>query len=104
MKKIIKGRRYDTDKATEIATDSHSYPSDFRHWSETLYRTPRGNWFLVGAGGPMSRYSRSTGDNSWSGSTDNIVSLSAEDARTWLESADETEAIEKYFGDAIEDA
>jgi hypothetical protein len=44
----------------------------------------------------MSRYSRSTGQNSWSGG-EAINPLTAEEARDWLERVGETDALEQYF-------
>lgn len=105
MKKIIDGKRYDTTTATEVAEwDNGLGYSDFKHCGETLYRTPRGNWFTVGYGGPMSRYARSTGTNSTSGSRDVFQVLTAAAAREWLERHGETAAIEQHFGAEIEDA
>ena len=38
MKKIINGRKYDTETAKEIGYWSNGYPcSDFNHCNETLY-------------------------------------------------------------------
>ena len=105
MKKIIDGKRYNTETATEVAEWSNGYGySDFKHCGETLYRTPKGGWFTVGYGGPLSRYSRATGQNSYSGSRDVFTVLTAEQARTWLERHGETEALETYFSEAIQDA
>ena len=32
MKKIINGKRYDTDTARELASDSYSNYTDFSYW------------------------------------------------------------------------
>ncbi len=103
MKRIIEGRRYDTAKAQEIASDSYSNPGDFHHWHETLYRTAGGSWFLVGQGGPMSKYARCTGQNEQSGGEELRV-LTEEQAREWLEEHECTAALEKHFASAITDA
>ena len=103
MKKIIDGKRYDTATATEIGSHHNGRGrSDFRHMSESLYRTPRGNWFLAGEGGAMTKYSRPCGD--MTGGGEYIIPLSPENAREWLERHELEEAIEKYFADEIEDA
>jgi len=103
MKRIIDGKRYDTETAEMVAEDSNGYAySDFNHCEETLYRTQRGNWFLYGEGGPMSKYSQAVGDMRGGGSA--IVPLSADDARSWLENAGKTDELERYFPDSIEDA
>ena len=104
-KAIINGKRYNTETADFVASWSNGYSySDFKHCEEDLYRTKRGSWFTVGSGGPLSGYSRSVGQNSWSGSSDVIRPLDADEARRWLERHGETAALETYFPDVIEDA
>ena len=63
MKRIIDGKRYNTETATEICDVSAPgfYRGDFRYEDTQLYCTPRGGWFLAGEGGPMSRWARSVG-------------------------------------------
>lgn len=103
--KIIAGKRYDTATATEVASISNDYPSnDFRHCEESLYRTKRGKWFTCGSGGALSVYARKVESNAWQGSSDVIRAISDDEARTWLENNNETDAIEQYFGTTIEDA
>ena len=42
MKRIIEGKRYDTEKAEVLATaGSNLGRRDLGWWSEALYRTPR---------------------------------------------------------------
>ncbi len=102
--RIINGLRYDTDKATEVATDSWGYASDFDHWVETIYVTDRGNWFLVGSGGAMSRYAVAVEGGGRGGSRDNVRPMSPDQVRAWLEAHGMTDALEHYFGDDIADA
>lgn len=105
MKAIINGKRYNTETATEVASwSNHASYSDFNHCEETLYRTPKGNWFTVGSGGPMSKYARSLGNNTRGGSSDVFTALTANEARAWLESNQETAALEEHFADTIDDA
>jgi len=92
MKKIINGKLYDTDTARLIGSWANT--GDRRSLSyvgEELYCKRTGEYFLYGEGGAMSHYSRSTGDNSWSGG-EAIIPLSFGKARAWAEehlSADE---------------
>lgn len=87
--KVIRGKRYDTDTATEIATWNNSIPSnDLEAIEETLYRTPKGAYFLLAAGGAMTKYARRAGSNSWSGSSDIFIELSDADALKWCEESD----------------
>ena len=68
MRKIIDGKRYDTDTATHVANYNNGHnPGDFQWTNEDLYRTAKGNWFVHGSGGAMTCYVRQTGSNEWSG-------------------------------------
>lgn len=103
MKAIINNKRYNTETAKLVGEAHHSYPGDFSHWSAGLYRTPRGNYFLAGTGGPMSRYGHSCGQNSWSGGS-KIITLSKQDALEWAQAHLESDEIESAFADSLEDA
>jgi hypothetical protein len=103
MKRIIEGKRYDTATAEEIASDGYGYAGDFRHWWERLYRTAAGGWFLVGEGGPLSRYGESVAQNEWSGGS-KLIPLTAEQARAWCEEHEATAALERYFAGQVVDA
>lgn len=98
MKKVIKGLAYNTETAREIATaESDCGRSDFNWWSETLYLKRTGEFFLVGAGGPMSRYCRPSGSNSTIEGCE-IVPLVLEDAKLWIESKQDYELWLELFG------
>ena len=58
MKATIRGTRYDTGAAEEIATGTPSgaRASDFDFYRETLYKTEDGDWFVAGKGGPKTKY------------------------------------------------
>ena len=102
MKKIIAGKKYDTDKATVVAEWGNHYPlNDFKSCAETLYLTNNGNWFLHGEGGAMSKYAVAYG-NSVSGGED-IIAMTPVEAYKWLVSNNEIEDVERYFG-LVEDA
>ena len=105
MKKIINGVRYDTGKMTligEASANCNRY--DFQYWEAGLYVAPRsGRYCLAGSGGPMSRFSQSTGQNEWSGGAD-LIPMDKSDALEWAEQHLEPEEVEEFFGDDIEDA
>ncbi len=95
MKKIINGKRYDTGTAKLIGEASYSNRTDFNYWSEELYQKRTGEFFIYGEGGPASKYSRSTGQNQWSGG-EKIIPLTIKEAKEWAEKyldADEYEIL-----------
>jgi hypothetical protein len=106
MIKIIDGFRYDTTKATEIGSaDSGGSRSDFRYWSETLYKSPRaGRFFIAGEGHAMTRWGRRTADG-MRGWGEGVLPLTPEDARTWCEQHLEGSDWAAHFPpDMIQDA
>ena len=102
MKKIINGKRYDTETATLIGSAGYSYPRDFEYWAEELYRKKTGEFFLYGEGGAKSRYSRRTGQNEWSGGEE-IRPLSLKEAQEWAEEHLDADKYEEIFGKIEED-
>ena len=103
MKKIIKGKRYDTDTAKLCGSwDNDLGVRDFGYCEESLYRKRSGEFFLFGSGGPMSRYARRAGQNEWTGGEE-IIPVDPEKARTWAEEHLEADDFEKIFGEVSED-
>jgi hypothetical protein len=100
MKQVIDGKTYNTETATELANSRWGNCSDLRHWSETLYRTKNGAYFLAGGGGPMTRWSRPCEGGGRSGST-GIQVLSEQEAREWVEKH-ANDQYETIFGPAPE--
>lgn len=88
MKKIIRGLYYDTDTAKKLAG---YYPlpydtTDFRHYSEELYKKRTGEYFIYGEGGPMSPYAKYAGQNNVEGGEE-IKPLSFSEAKEWYKKA-----------------
>lgn len=105
MKAIIQGKRYDTEKATEVAHFWNGLAaSDFGNISETLYLTAKGSWFLHGKGGACSPYSEPCEGGRCRTGGEKIVALTQDEAWHWLEDHHEIEALEKYFANCIEEA
>ena len=103
MLKIIDGKRYDTETATEVASYGNGLGgSDFRNFVETLYKTAKGAWFIAGSGGAMTSYAESVGNGSTSG--EGLRPVSANEAMAWLEKYEENDALNEHFADHIEDA
>lgn len=104
MKKVIDGKLYNTETATEITSYSNNLgANDFNNLSETLYKTDNGNWFLKGTGGAMTKYSVSIGNGGRSGSS-TIIALTEQEAFQWCETNDEIKVIEQHFTGYIDEA
>jgi hypothetical protein len=73
MKKTLHKRDYDTETAERIAQHNVSYFGDPAGYSETLYKTPDGYYFLHLAGGADSPYP-----------AERIKTVSAVNAEKWL--------------------
>ncbi len=102
--RVINGKRYNTDTAVIVDRTGYGYCGDFGHWCEELYRTPKGAYFLDAEGGPMTKYSVSTGQGEMSGSSGNIIPLSDDEAYDWLEKLGSSDKLEELFFDRITDA
>ena len=102
MKKIIKGKKYDTDTAELVGEYQYSYPRDFNYCREELYRKRTGEFFLYGTGGPLSKYREATGQNEWSGS-EVIAPLDLVDAKDWVEENCNADKYEELFGTVEDD-
>lgn len=102
MKKIIDGKKYDSDTAELIESYSYSNRNDFNYISEDLYLKRTGEYFLYCEGGANSKYAVSAGNNTWSGS-EQIIPLSFESAKEWAEEKMSGDKFEKLFGKVEED-
>ena len=101
MKKIIQGVLCDTSTAKHLGSASYLGDRDFAHWSEKLFRTKSGKYFLYGEGGPASRYAVTIGQNEWSGG-EKIQLLSRETAMEWAEEHLDGDEYIAAFGDPEE--
>lgn len=102
MKKVINGKVYDTDTARKVGCFDYGLGDRISGWSETLYVKRTGEYFLLGEGGPGSKYSVRTGVNESSGST-NIFPLSYDDACKWAEENLNGDEYIAEFGEIPED-
>lgn len=103
MKKIINGKKYDTETAKAVGEWSNAGSwRDFSHMEETLYRKKTGEFFLFGEGGPATKYAVSAGQNSWTGG-EKIIPLTYENARQWAEEHLDADEYEAVFGEVVED-
>lgn len=102
MKRIIGGKKYDTNTARQVGEWGNGYGyTDFQHAAETLYRKRTGEYFVHGSGGPMSRYAKPYPGGGWQGG-DELVPLTYDQAREWAEEHLEADEYEAEFGEAPE--
>lgn len=101
MKKIINGKKYDTQTARYICSYQHSYPGDFSYCYEALYLKKTGEFFLYGEGGPMTEYSVAVGQNTWSGGEE-IRPLTKREALKFAEKNMSADDFEEEFGQVQE--
>jgi len=96
MLKIIDGKRFNTDTATTICiSDAGLSVSDFSHENTTLYRSPKGQFFLSGWGGPSSRWRHDSGNGFCEG--DGLYLIDALEARVFAEQHGTPEDVEEFF-------
>lgn len=102
MKKIINGKKYDTETAKRVGCWSNNYNwGDFNWCAERLYKKKNGEFFLHGEGGAMSIYSRSFGQNEWRGG-ESIRPLTESEAKLWAEKHLDGDEYESIFGEVEE--
>ena len=88
MKKIIDGKRYDTDTAEHLCSlPSVEDTTNFNWHATSLYQTKKGTFFIAGEGNAFSLWAeRDAGENSWS-SGRGLRAVTAAEARQHMESA-----------------
>lgn len=100
MKKIIGGKKYDTDTAT-LCVDRDNNRTDFAHTYEALYLKKTGEFFLYGKSGPMGKYAEAVGDNTVCGGSA-ITPLTIKKAKQFVEKYGDVNDYEKLFGEVAE--
>ena len=104
MKKVIRGRLYDTETAQEIGSTygGGENSRDFHYWEEKLFRKRTGEYFLYCFGGAMSKYGVWRGRQGESG--ERIKPLSYTEAQEWAEDALDGDDYIAEFGALEENA
>lgn len=102
MKKIINGRRYDTETAQQVAEYQHSYQTEFDYFVETLYRKKGGEFFLHGYGHAASPYCEWV-DSSTRSAGERLMPMSYSEAQEWAEKHLDADEYEAIFGEVEED-
>ena len=103
MKKIINGKKYDTETAKCVATidantnslGSHIHYGDFHYWDMSLYKKNTGEYFLTGDHCYPSIDGNFDNDN-----TQPILPVDEDEAKTFVENSNED--YEKIFGEVSE--
>ena len=102
MKKIVNGKSYNTETATEVCDIGNGLStSDFRWDNSTLYFTKKGQFFIAGFGGASSRWARKHSNMRIEGS--GIKPITKAEALSLAEEHAPTGVIEEFFGDMIEE-
>lgn len=96
MKKIINGKRYDTETAEEIGFwSTERSVTDFSYCEETLYRKRTGEFFIHGGGGARTKYAKE--EYGMYGCGEAIVPLTEDEAKTWVEQKLDADTYEALF-------
>lgn len=99
--KIIDGLRYNTMAAEKICSfENDSDSGDFRYEVTSLYRTPRGRFFLAGRGGAMTRWAQSIQGGRSAGQ--GLQPVSTGEARDFAEQHADENTVARFF--VIEEA
>ena len=92
---------YDTETAEKIEEWDNGLYGDFRTCEEILYKKKTGEYFINGSGGALSKYSIACGNNGCCGSSD-IIPLTKDDAKIWMETKGNPDNYIKEFGEIPE--
>lgn len=95
MKKIINGKKYNTETATCVGR--FSYRGGFDYVEEFLYKKKTGEFFIYGEGGADSKYAQSISYNEWCGG-EKIIPITIERAKRWAEEHMDADEYESVFG------
>ena len=98
MKKIIGGKKYDTETAKQVSKTWSAGEGSLGWTEETLYRKKTGEYFLHGEGGPQTRYAEAYGQSGWTGG-ERIMPLTYDEASEWAEQHMDADAYIAAFGD-----
>ena len=102
MKKIINGKKYDTETAKLIDYNSNNLSqTDFNYFCESLYLKKTGEYFLHCEGHGLSEYAEMK-PNGGSGWGEQIRPMSTDSAKIWAEKNLSGDEYEKIFGEVQE--
>jgi len=100
MKKVINGRRWDTEKANLICEVVNGLPCDLDYVKVGLYQTPRSKrFFLAGEGGPMTVFAHAVSEGTLCGG-ERIIPIGTDVAHWLAETNASEETVKKFFEEA----
>lgn len=109
MKKIINGKIYNTETATELVYISNNLSSsDFRNLTEYLYVTKKGNFFIYWEWWPMTRYAEKEWNMTYWGK--DITAIDKKWVKEWMEenwkniSDEKVDNVMRFLSDELEEA
>lgn len=102
MRKIIEGRKYDTDTSCEVYRWKSGRVVDFYFIDEALYRKRNGEYFIHGYGHAETKYAKYNELAGGWEAGEAIVPLSYDDAARWMEQHADADAYEAEFGEISE--
>ena len=93
---------YNTETAEKIQKWNNGlYSNDFKACEETLYKKKKGEYFIYGSGGALSKYAVPCGNKGICGSSD-IIPLTKDEAKIWMETKGDLDDYIKEFGEVLE--
>lgn len=98
MKKIVRGKLCNTETATKLASYEHGYADQSNWYTEELYRTNSGTYFIYGRGNAASPYAVACDDGGFD-SGDSIRVVPIESAKVWAEKHLDADKYLAVFGD-----
>ena len=102
MQKIINGRMYNTNTATEIGwRENTANRGDYSYYREYLYRKKTGEFFLYGYGNAASGYCQLNANILYEPG-EKIIPISEEGAKTWVEQHCDIDTYIDLFGEVEE--
>ena len=93
MQAIVDGRKYDTTTAEKIVSWDNGEHDPMKEYEETLYKTARGNFFVLKAGGAQSPAAVSLPGNA-RGMGAKIVPIAQFQLGDWMRENEENLTIE----------
>ena len=91
---------YDTKTAKEVGYYDNGAYGRFSYFEETLYRKRTGEFFLYGSGDANSRYRKCR--NGYQTGSEEIIPLTEDKARKWMEQHASVEDYIKVFSEPDE--